>query len=529
MCAKPVPLSGVDLYLEARSLRASDFANGDTEIQGVGSFFCSEMMRAPAASAVDTFRMIFADVDLKKKRPHASRVQLIRAALETLVMRTYTMVDIRDTTSTKSTALKDVQNNHLDALCQALGRKTWQTTTRTTTNTSMHTLKCPNGAVSKFSSPDGYMLRHLCVNGETPIQFVAGVIEAKGTGHTTTAAIRQAYAESTNVANALRCQGVRWDSVRVPVWATNGVTMQFGVTRLLDPGMPYFTNLSKALDLTDATDCQEAAEILCLLDVVCQEPLHSLVPKSANEGPWTILNTGQYHLKPLDTFFAARDDLDVSLTHFMRLMQKLRDSDAKDDVVAPVTVLTKTAQTPASLVFENLAAAHYQIGLPAEEELAVAYMEAVTKAVNRIHHAGVVHMDLYPSNIMFRVIENPTGVPSAAIDIKIIDWDAAHCINDRFYEPVRTILSNNDEYRKRLLTCDSVMEAGVPDKAVKAWDNSLMRVLQWAVYKADWLQRLSVRNKEELDGAFRDCCFAFLQEKEGAIEEAHGLASSKVL
>ena len=480
-------------------------------------------MRAPAASAVDTFRMIFADVDLKKKRPHASRVQLIRAALETLVMRTYTMVDIRDTTSTKSTALKDVQNNHLDALCQALGRKTWQTTTRTTTNTSMHTLKCPNGAVSKLSSPDGYMLRHLCVNGETPIQFVAGVIEAKGTGHTTTAAIRQAYAESTNVANALRCQGVRWDSVRVPVWATNGVKMQFGVTRLLDPGMPYFTNLSKALDLTDATDCQEAAEILCLLDVVCQEPLHSLVPKSANEGPWTILNTGQYHLKPLDTFFAARDDLDVSLTHFMRLMQKLRDSDAKDDVVAPVTVLTKTAQTPASLVFENLAAAHYQIGLPAEEELAVAYMEAVTKAVNRIHHAGVVHMDLYPSNIMFRVIENPTCVPLAAIDIKIIDWDAAHCINDRFYEPVRTILSNNDEYRKRLLTCDSVMEAGVPDKAVKAWDNSLMRVLQWAVYKADWLQRLSIRNKEKLDGAFRGCCFAFLKEKEGAIEEEHGL------
>jgi len=190
-------------------------------------------------------------------------------------------------------------------------------------------------------------------------------------------------------------------------------------------------------------------------------------------------------------------------------------------------VLTKTAQTPASLVFENLAAAHYQIGLPAEEELAVMYVEAVTKAVNRVHCAGVVHMDLYPSNIMFRVIENPTGVPSAAIDIKIIDWDAAHCIDDRFYDTVWTRLSGNDKYRTRLLT--AAMEAAAPAIAVKAWDRSLMIVLQWAVDKASWLKRLSVRNKEELDGAFRDCCFAFLQEKEGAIEEAHGLASSKVL
>lgn len=76
------------------------------------------------------------------------------------------------------------------------------------------------------------------------------------------------------------------------------------------------------------------------------------------------------------------------------------------------------------LVYPNMVLEGFAVGVPHHDtETFEAYLRAVEKAVDVVHAAGVVHLDLYVSNIMHRV-QNGT------IEIKIIDWDAAHLIGE---------------------------------------------------------------------------------------------------
>jgi hypothetical protein len=64
------------------------------------------------------------------------------------------------------------------------------------------------------------------------------------------------------------------------------------------------------------------------------------------------------------------------------------------------------------------------------------FIEQLRAVVLRIGKAGVVHGDLYPSNIMWRRSRD-----EGEVLIKIIDWDAAHCLREgRFVEAAKNRL-----------------------------------------------------------------------------------------
>jgi hypothetical protein len=64
-------------------------------------------------------------------------------------------------------------------------------------------------------------------------------------------------------------------------------------------------------------------------------------------------------------------------------------------------------------------------------------------AVDSIHKAGVIHCDFYISNVMWKLslpIQNSSTAPEQSmsqytVDIKIIDWDTSHCINEKEFAP----------------------------------------------------------------------------------------------
>lgn len=65
------------------------------------------------------------------------------------------------------------------------------------------------------------------------------------------------------------------------------------------------------------------------------------------------------------------------------------------------------------------------VGVPnrnSNPELYAAFLAELEFAVTAVHDAGVIHVDLYASNIMWKVEHD------GSICVKIIDWDTAHSV-----------------------------------------------------------------------------------------------------
>eukprot|EP00168_Porphyra_purpurea_P009770 TRINITY_DN2397_c0_g1_i14.p4 TRINITY_DN2397_c0_g1~~TRINITY_DN2397_c0_g1_i14.p4 ORF type:complete len:206 (+),score=34.87 TRINITY_DN2397_c0_g1_i14:235-852(+) len=73
-----------------------------------------------------------------------------------------------------------------------------------------------------------------------------------------------------------------------------------------------------------------------------------------------------------------------------------------------------------ALLFPNLQRDGYRCALPTDLPTAKMYVVALRSAMVAIHEAGVIHGDMYISNIMWRL-----ALSRAAVDICIIDWDMA--------------------------------------------------------------------------------------------------------
>ena len=106
--------------------------------------------------------------------------------------------------------------------------------------------------------------------------------------------------------------------------------------------------------------------------------------------------------------------------------------------------------------------------------------------------AGVVHLDLYLSNIMWKELE------SGEIELKIIDWDAAHFITESLFADAQIRIGG----RFRAQLHEVVMKNDSVDHfdhkvSMIYFDISLIRALEaYADYEA-----LTTRTKKELDMA----------------------------
>ena len=490
-----LPADTSEVYnLNTSPKRASIFANSDEMMRGVGSFFFSKQFWIKSSA-----EMMYKCFPVKPTDVTEGKVALIDRELEKLIMDSFTMLETHET-STKGYARRGVQEDHLDELCRRLTKNLWKTTTTNKTPT-LKSMECPHGVATESSQPDGFIMRRL---GKK--LFLGGVLEAKGTSHSLKQALRQAYAASTNVALAHRAKGISSKSVAVPVVVTNGHCMQFGVTRVLEPSLPYFTNVSKVLDLSNGSDRREAAFLLALVDYVCDKVALEPDPSHVFRGEIRWLSKNQYHLKKLPDLFRVLPTLDASLAHMMKLMGTLLNHEkARQFVVAPLTVLTpatcigdkdgeKEIVESGALVFNNLAFIGYRIGFPKDQSKAKAFVVAIEEACKSIHDAGVVHMDLYPSNIMWKEVENlNTDDETGTIVVKIIDWDAAHAKGERLTEAARAAMDGKTQRHLPGINME---------KALPEWDRSLISVMKWAADDPETCARLCLDDKAELDAAF---------------------------
>jgi hypothetical protein len=519
---------------------ASSFTSShDRPIDGVGMCFSSEWLRVDVADGAAAFRREFGVVDAP---PDVDEVARVADVLRTCVMDTHSLSIVHETKTTATT--RAVQNHHLDTLCVALGADVCKTTTGESRQ-SLQDLGCGKGVATAKSSPDAYLVgRVVCHRDDCSVfdadaaaattaaspadtdaacncslsldALVVGIGEAKHTTDSAVEALRQAFVESTNVALEWRRRGVPCARVTVPVWATTGQLVKFAVTRMLEPAFPYLVILSKTLDLADARDRTEAATLFASMMAWCRTPVHAW-DREANAQLSLELSTRAYHLKPLTTVFLVADDFDVSLAHMLHVLQRLQPpSPASAFVEAPITVRTE-AKHPA-LVFRNLVLDGYQIGVPAEHMQRKRYLAAIRVAMEAIHKAGVVHLDFYPSNFMWKetseAADGSEGGPSdKRVFIKIIDWDAAHVLDAPLTKVTHSRMASH-AHRTAL-----VPNGRDELRAVAAWDTSLFDVLCAAAEDAEF----HTPNKATLDDAFWRACRKAAKGSDAVLSHAAGI------
>jgi serine/threonine protein kinase len=101
------------------------------------------------------------------------------------------------------------------------------------------------------------------------------------------------------------------------------------------------------------------------------------------------------------------------------LAKAFADPNCRDYIVYPICI--RDENEAAQIVFQNLEIDGYRIGVPGSEQLQVLFAVNLKAVVAAIHAAGLVHMDLHPSNIMWKE-------EGGAVKIKIIDWDSVQLI-----------------------------------------------------------------------------------------------------
>jgi serine/threonine-protein kinase RIO1 len=77
---------------------------------------------------------------------------------------------------------------------------------------------------------------------------------------------------------------------------------------------------------------------------------------------------------------------------------------------------------------------NFAMGAPSDRGT---YQKYLSQLREKIHRAGVIHVDLYPDNILWCVREHE-------MILRIVDWDAATFHKDSFTETMITQLAHKD-------------------------------------------------------------------------------------
>ena len=329
-------------------------------------------------------------------------------------------------------------------------------------------------------------------------------LEHKGAETSVLSAFAQASVTATNFAMRLLDVGVPRADCIVPVFANTGLTFLVGATIVLDRTFPTCVPISKPLNLLDAVDRQIASAYLVKASDHCKN-LYKLRDTCSETSikPLTLELGNLYYVKTLTpevycrglglftSHTAVHTDIDIGVHHMIDALNRVYASDARQFAEYPLSIRTPDAASNDcyQIIYRDLTKLGFRIGIPDREKnenVYKLYVDALTCAVKRIHCAGVIHVDLYSSNIMWRCA-------SGEVEIKIIDWDAAHCLDEgEFVAGMKPVL---DDY-----IGEGLVQFGV--------DHDLLYLsvlsLDFNESNKELWEKLASDKKSEVDSAFRE-------------------------
>jgi hypothetical protein len=335
--------------------------------------------------------------------------------------------------------------------------------------------------------------------------YILSDMEHKGAESSVLRPLSQGAATATNFAMGLLDAGIPRDKCIIPVFANTGLTFLAGATIVLDCSFPTFIPISKQLDLSDPVERQVASAFIAKASRHC-EWMFNLRKRDAVETcliePLALALDDLYYVKTVTAevyrrglgLFASHTqdhtDIEIGMHHMIDALNLVYASDARQFAEYPLSIRTPDASSNDcyQIIYRDLTKLGFRIGVPNRSTNGLVYdlyVKALTDAVTKIHSAGVIHVDLYFSNVMWRYV-------SDVMEIKIIDWDAAHCLDEeKFVDAVKRSL---DDY----LGGENV-QFGVNH------DLLYLSVLSLDInpYESLW-ESLASDQKRDVDAAFRE-------------------------
>jgi len=350
---------------------------------------------------------------------------------------------------------------------------------------------------------------------------VVAVAELKNSCYSPLNGVPQALVAAFSAAVDLRSKGLPAAQCVVPFLSSNGALEQYGAAYLLEPNLPCAALTTPVLDLSDA-DGQRSAEAArwafrrmadsttALLQELRRAPATAddaadaadAAAPGAKSAPAPALDVSRYHVKaPLH--FVGRS-VEQSVLQQLRVFERLRRSPAAGSVVLPAAVLmqdptaaiqaaadaraagasgkVESAPHAARAWQRTLAVAFpmlegFSTGIPdVSDPRRPAVLAALRNALRRVHRAGVVHLDLFPGNILWASGAGGAGSAGSAGDagnagdaggagvaLRLIDFDAALEVGQRVPALARDIVERNGHkgsYHPGLFVAGAHAQAG---------------------------------------------------------------------
>ena len=333
------------------------------------------------------------------------------------------------------------------------------------------------------------------------------VMEVKGAEGSILAAILEGTITGTNFAMDLYAQGLEASKVVVPVIACTGLCMVIGAVILLEKSFPTYIPLSKRLDISDPVESKIASAFLLKSKLHCrsiEKPASCSRDKKrikmafASDKYFYKVITARNYNRGLGLFDPGNNfnNIQLGITHMMRVLNQLYANTATRDIPEyPISIRTPSSDDGGDdskywFIYRNLSLLGYKTGCPnrfEEPEIFKLFLSELNAVVNNMYRiAGVVHGDLYASNIMYKYENNE-------VSIKIVDWDASHCVSESNFSDLAQ--SSLDEYFKN---------TKVVVKLDEEHDRRYVKVFNLDVTdeNAEFWRDLASGKKEDMDDAF---------------------------
>lgn len=312
---------------------------------------------------------------------------------------------------------------------------------------TLRQLGCPHA----FCGTQDYRPDLVLVTFVKDIPAVLSVVEFKSSACTVYSGLSQVTKYAGAAAVGLCARGVSFRDVLVPAICTNGLSEQHVAVYLATPSLPVPVVVSPVLDLlTDegtaaahhfrhkamAVVAEAAKRVAaCEHTPVYSAFIRQLHPRASSKDfqimrcdHVTLPNT-LFVKAPALTAYTIKDDFTASLTYMYHVLARVQVHErAKHLACYPVCFVKGliNARSSSGLIFPRLTLDGFNDGgLPTERRIVELYLDALRLAIDALHAAGVVHGDLYPSNIMWKY-----DADEEAVRIVFIDWDSAFVAAD---------------------------------------------------------------------------------------------------